>query len=200
MSSLFNYFDPNDLRSVVEACLSGNQVAQRCLYKKHFGYAKSICLRYTSFPEDAEEVMNEGFFKVFNNLKSYDPVYPFKAWLRTIMVNTAISYYRKHKKHSDDHITLEDAPNLRFEEDILSRITADEILNLVQMLKPDYKNVFLMHAVDGFNHREIADMLNINEATIRSQYIRARAKLQQLIRQYYPHFSPADLQSVNSFL
>jgi len=200
MNSLFNYFDPNDLRSVVEACLSGNQVAQRCLYKKHFGYAKSICLRYTSFPEDAEEVMNEGFFKVFNNLKSYDPVYPFKAWLRTIMVNTAISYYRKHKKHSDDHITLEDAPNLRFEEDILSRITADEILNLVQMLKPDYKNVFLMHAVDGFNHREIADMLNINEATIRSQYIRARAKLQQLIRQYYPHFSPADLQSVNSFL
>lgn len=180
--------------------MSGNQVAQRCLYKKHFGYAKSICLRYTSFPEDAEEVMNEGFFKVFNNLKSYDPVYPFKAWLRTIMVNTAISYYRKHKKHSDDHITLEDAPNLRFEEDILSRITADEILNLVQMLKPDYKNVFLMHAVDGFNHREIADMLNINEATIRSQYIRARAKLQQLIRQYYPHFSPADLQSVNSFL
>lgn len=200
MNSLFNYFDANDLRSVVEACLAGNQAAQRCLYKKHFGYAKSICLRYTSFPEDAEEVLNEGFFKVFNNLKSYDPVYPFKAWLRTIMVNTAISYYRKHKKHSDDRVALEDAPHLGSDEDIVSRMTADEILNLVQKLKPDYKNVFLMHAVDGFNHREIAEMLKLNEATVRSQYVRARAKLQQLMKQYYPHFCPTSVPAVNSFL
>lgn len=160
------------------------------MYQKYFGYAKSICLRYTSCLEESEEVLNEGFLKVFNNLKNYDPSYPFKVWLRTIMVNTAISYYRKHKKHIEDRTALEDVPELRLEEDIVSRITADEVLKLIQRLKPLYKNVFLLHAVDGYNHREIADMLQLNEATVRSQYIRARNQLQELIRQYYPYSYP----------
>ena len=179
-------FTENDFESVVKACLAGSNQAQRYVFKKYFGYSKSICLRYTSSTEEAEEVLNEGFLKVFVNLKSYDIAFPFKAWLRTIMINTAISYYRKNKKHSDDRIALEDAPNLHFDEDILDQITADEVLELIQQLKPLYKNVFLLHAVEGYNHREIAEMLELNEATVRSQYIRARFKIQDLIRQYYP--------------
>ena len=140
--------------------------------------------------EEAEEVLNEGFLKVFNNIERYDSGYPFKAWLRTIMVNTAISYYRKHKKHSEDMISLEDAPYPGFEEEIISQITADEILKLIQEIKPVYKNVFLMYVVDGYNHREIGDLLCINEATVRSHYVRARALLQHLIRKNYPHLYP----------
>jgi RNA polymerase sigma-70 factor, ECF subfamily len=191
-------FNEHDFESVVKACIAGNSQAQRHLYKQFFGYSKSICLRYTATTEEAEEVLNEGFLKVFNNLERYDPNHPFKAWLRTIMVNTAISYYRKHKKHTEDVIALEDAPYPKFEEDIISQITAEEILELIQKIKPVYKNVFLLYVVDGYNHREIADLLQINEATVRSHYVRARARLQHLIKQYYPHLFPSDW-AVKSF-
>ncbi|WP_025763450.1 RNA polymerase sigma factor [Dyadobacter tibetensis] len=183
-------FDENDFDSVVSACIAGNPQAQRSLYKQFYGYSKSICMRYTNSMEEAEEVMNEGFFKIFKNLERYDPGHPFKAWLRTIMVNTAISYYRKHKKHSEDVISIEDAPYPHFDENIIGQITADEILQLVQKIKPIYKNVFLMYVVDGYNHREIAELLDINEATVRSHYVRARARLQHLIQQYYPNLFP----------
>jgi RNA polymerase sigma-70 factor (ECF subfamily) len=191
-------FDENDFGSVIAACIIRNNQAQRHLYKQFFGYAKSICLRYSSSAEEAEDVLNEGFLKVFNHVDRYDQNHPFKAWLRTIMVNTAISYYRKHKKHHEDMISLEDAPYPRFDEDIVSQITADEILKLIQEIKPIYKNVFLLYVVDGYNHREIAEILQINEATVRSHYVRARARLQHLIKKYYPHLFPSDW-AVKSF-
>lgn len=183
-------FDENDFDAVVMACIAGNNQAQRYLYKKFFGYAKSICLRYTTSKEESEEVLNEGFLKVFRNLEGYDNTYPFKVWLRTIMVNTAISNFRKNKKHSEEKIALEDAPYLGFEEDIVSHITAEEILQLIQHIKPVYKNVFLLYVVDGYNHREVGELLGINEATVRSHYVRARALLQHLIKQNYPHLYP----------
>lgn len=183
-------YTEDDFQTVVDACVAGNNQAQRFLYKQFFGYAKSICLRYTSTKEEAEEVLNEGFLKVFKNLEAYDSSYPFKVWLRTIMVNTAISNYRKQKKHSEDRIALEDAPYLGFEEDIVSHITAEEILSLIQHIKPVYKNVFLLYVVDGYNHREVGDLLGINEATVRSHYVRARALLQHLIKRNYPHLYP----------
>ena len=183
-------FNENDLESVVAACVAGNSQAQRCLYKQFFGYAKSICNRYTSTKEEAEEVLNEGFFKVFKNIETYDASYPFKVWLRTIIVNTAISNYRKQRKHTEERIALEDAPYLGFEEDIVTHITAEEILTLIQHIKPVYKNVFLLYFVDGYNHREVGDLLGINEATVRSHYVRARAILQHLIKQNYPHLYP----------
>jgi RNA polymerase sigma-70 factor (ECF subfamily) len=183
-------FDENDFDAVVRACIAGNNQAQRYLYKKFFGYAKSICLRYTTSKEESEEVLNEGFLKVFRNLEGYDKTYPFKVWLRTIMVNTAISNFRKNKKHSEEKIALEDAPYLGFEEDIVSHITAEEILQLIQHIKPVYKNVFLLYVVDGYNHREVGELLGINEATVRSHYVRARALLQHLIKQNYPHLYP----------
>lgn len=185
-------FDENDFDTIVSACIAGNNQAQRHLYKQYFGYAKSICLRYTNSTEESEEVLNEGFFKVFKNLDRYDPRHPFKAWLRTIMVNTAISYFRKHKKHSAGVISLEDAPYPRFDDDILGQITADEILQIIQGIKPVYKNVFLLYVVDGYNHREIAELLHINEATVRSHYVRARARLQHLIKENYPNLFPSD--------
>jgi RNA polymerase sigma-70 factor (ECF subfamily) len=176
-----------DTDTLIVGCMAGDRQAQRLLFKKYFGYAKSICLRYTSFAEDAEEVLNEGFLKVLNNLKNYDEAYPFRAWLRTIMINTAISYNRKYKKHSRDRVDLEDAPYLSLDNDIIGEITAGEILDIIRQLKPLYRDVFLMHAVDGYNHREIAEMLEINEATVRSQYARARAQLKTLISEEFPY-------------
>ncbi|SEJ57671.1 RNA polymerase sigma-70 factor, ECF subfamily [Dyadobacter sp. SG02] len=182
-------FDPNDFRSVIAACIAGNSQAQHILFKKYFGYAKSICLRYTYSPEEAEEVLNEGFFKVFNNLEKYDPEQPFKAWLRTVMVNNAISYFRRNKKHYAARTAFDEIPEPGIAEDAVSGITAGEIMQLIHELKPIYKTVFLMYAVDGYSHKEIATMLEINEATVRSQYARARAQLQEVITVHYPELA-----------
>jgi RNA polymerase sigma-70 factor, ECF subfamily len=178
-------YPDHDMETVLSACIAGNHQAQRFLFKKFFSYSKSICLRYTSCNEEAEDVLNEGFLKVFNNLKTYDPTYPFKAWLRTLMVNTAISYNRKYKKHRDCRAELDDAPELGIAEDIVGDITAEEILELVQQLRPAYRDVFLMHVVDGFNHREIAQMLDLNEATVRSNFARARGQLKLLVEESF---------------
>ncbi|GAA4416609.1 hypothetical protein GCM10023187_48190 [Nibrella viscosa] len=184
-------FVENDLLSVIDACRANNAQAQRVLFKQFYGYAKSICLRYSSSIEEAEDVLNESFLKVFQRLDTYDASYPFKAWLRTILINTAISYYRKYHK-------LETGPapdpdmNVPFEDDVIDRIAADEILALVQELPSAYRTVFSMHVVDGYSLREIADMLQNNEATVRSHFLRARQRLQQAIKTAYPHLFPTD--------
>jgi RNA polymerase sigma-70 factor (ECF subfamily) len=187
----------NDFGRIISGCLAGNSQAQRLLYKQYFGYAKSICIRYTSCPEEVDEVLNEGFLKVFTHLRDFDEAYPFKVWVRTIMINTAISYYRKHKKHTQYRASYEDAPYLGFEEDIVSQITEQEILMLTQQIKPIYKNVFLLYVVDGYNHREIARLLEINEATVRSHYLRARVQLQNLIKANYPDLFKGESKAQN---
>ncbi|MFD2573118.1 RNA polymerase sigma factor [Spirosoma soli] len=178
-------FADNDLLSVIRACRANDPRAQRTLFKQFFGYAKSICLRYTSSTEEAEDVLNEGFLKAFQHLDSYDETLPFKAWLRTILVNTAISHYRKNQR-LEQHTSLEVGEQVAFNDDIVDQIAAEEILALVQQLSPTYRTVFMMHVVDGYSLHEIAGLLSHNEATVRSNYARARAKLQQLIKQAYP--------------
>ena len=177
--------------SVIAACRENNAQAQRTLFKQYFGYAKSICLRYSSTIEEAEEVLNEGFLKVFQHIQQYDTAQPFKAWLRTILVNTAISYYRKFHKF-EPNLALESVPDVAFDDDVVSYITADEILALVQELPPAWRTVFNLHVVDGYSLREIADLLPANEATVRSHFLRARQRLQQLIKMNYPHFFLTD--------
>lgn len=185
-------FDGDDFESLVEACIQGNNLAQRTVFKRYFSYVKGISLRYCSSYEEAEEVLSESFLKMFQNLHRYDPNQPFRAWLRTIVINTAISYYRKNNKHQKDRIALEDAPVPRFEDNVIEKLTGDEIIGLLQIIKPVYRSVFMLHVVDGYNHREIAAILDINEATVRSHYMRARARLQHLIKQYYPDLFPKD--------
>ena len=188
-------FTEDNFESIVEACLGGNEQAQRILFKQHFSFAKSVCLRYSSSHEEAEEILNESFLKVFQNLAKYDLNQPFKAWLRTILINTSISYYRKFHKQTKDTIRLDDAPYPRFDDNVVERITADEILDLVQQIKPIYRTVFLMYAVDGYSHREISDILQVNEATVRSHFVRARARLQHLIKRFYPDYVPVSWET-----
>ncbi|WP_247235551.1 RNA polymerase sigma factor [Telluribacter sp. SYSU D00476] len=177
-------FAEEDFESVVRACIAGSERAQRTLYGQYFGYAKSICLRYCS--SSADDVLNEGFLKVFQHLHRYDSGQPFKAWLRTILINTAISHYRRNVRYTKDTAGLEDATYSTFDEGVIEHITAEEILVLVQQMKPVYRMVFMMYVVEGYNHREIADLLEINEATVRSHYARARARLLHLIQRSYP--------------
>ncbi|MFT4033667.1 MAG: RNA polymerase sigma factor [Siphonobacter sp.] len=181
-------FTEDDLEQVIQACLAEDRRAQRVLFQQFFSYAKSICLRYSSSSEEAEEILNEGFLKVFKHLERYDSQLPFKAWLRTIMVNSAISYFRKNQKfHSE--IGFDNLPEPSLEEEVVNQISAEEILAIIQQLRPIYRTIFLMHVVDGYQLREIADQLNIKEGTVRSHFARARVLLQQLVIEAYPHVS-----------
>ncbi len=179
-------FDENDFDSVITACIAKNKRAERVLLKQFFGFAKSICQRYAANHEEVEEMMNDGFLKMFTNLERYDDTYPFKAWLRTIMVNTAIDYYRKNRKY---HLET-DIENMDFvlpDEDVISKISAKEILKMVQSLSPSYRIVFTLYVIEGYNHREIADLLGIKEGTSKSNLQDARKKLQLMIKDNYPH-------------
>ena len=176
----------DDLDSVIGACLQENREAQRILVKMFFGFAKSVCMRYSANNEETEEIINDGFLKVFNNLSKYDQSLPFKAWLRTIMVNTAIDHYRKNEKYQH-HVSLDDMEIAETGGDIISKITAEEILALIRRLPPAYRTVFTLHVIDNYTHREIADMLGIKEGTSKSNLQDARRKLQLMIKNTYPH-------------
>lgn len=191
-------FTDNDLLSVIEACRDNDVRAQRTLFRQYYSYAKSICLRYMANVDEADDVLNESFLKVFQHLGSYDSALPFKAWLRTIVVNTSISYHRKYHKldtisstPANPALTPPDIANT--DESVVERLSADEILALVQQLPPIPRTVFMMHVVDGYSLREVADNLNANEATVRSHFLRARLRLQELVtvanRSAHPHSS-----------
>jgi len=189
-------FTEDDLEDVILACRDNDSRAQRMLFQQFFGFVKGISLRYSSSTEEAEDILNESFLKVFQHLDRYDLQQPFKAWLRTIVVNTAISYYRKNQKFHGE-IGLDHIQEFGFEETVIEQISADEILGLVQQLKPIYRTVFTMHVVDGYQLREIADTLDLNEATVRSHFARARLQLQELVKESFPFFSEGRM--VNKF-
>jgi len=134
---------------------------------------------------EAEEIVNDVFLKLFNNLAKYDHSKPFQAWTRTIAVNTAIDYYRKNQKYTHQ-ADIDDVELTDTNFDVISKISAEEILMLVQKLPPSYRTVFTLFVVDGYNHREIADLLGIKEGTSKSNLQDARKKLQNLVKIYYP--------------
>ena len=179
-------FDKDDLESVLRACREQNPDAQKVLFKSYFSYAKNICQRYASNQEDAEEILNDGFMKVFQNIHRYENIQSFKAWFRTILVNTCINYYHKREKNLYS-LAVEHATMPVYDENVIDKMAAEDILALVQKLPTSYRTVFMMHVVDGYNHREIAEMLGINEGTSRSNFMKARLKLQEMIKTYYPH-------------
>jgi RNA polymerase sigma-70 factor, ECF subfamily len=173
------------LEDLIEGCKRGDGKAQKALYKHFFAYAKSICLRYCAWEEDADEVLNDSFVKVFRKIDQYNALQPFKMWLRTILINTAIDHYRRQQKLVP--IThVEHALDKPFDDTILENLSAQEILALVQKLTPGYRTVFMLYAIDGFNHREIGEMLGISEGTSKSNLSKAREKLQEMIRQHFP--------------
>lgn len=176
---------PRSLEVLLQECKQQNPDAQRDLFRLYFPYAKSICLRYTSSEMEAEEVLDDGFIKIFRKLEQFDTGQSFKAWLRTIMINTSIDHYRRNQKHAHT-LHLETAIDAPFDDRILDVLSAEEIMALVRQLTPAYRTVFMMYAVDGYNHREIGEILGINEGTSKSNLAKARQKLQEMIKKSNP--------------
>lgn len=179
------HINPPELSEMIRACKAQHPLGQRKLYEHFYSYVKSICLRYASRLEDCEEIMDDSFIKVFRSIEKYDFERPFKYWLRTIVVNTAIDFYRQSQRMLKSH-TLEDHSYLSIDDETLSRLSCDEILKVVQKLSPAYRNVFMMFVMDGYSHKEIGSRLNITEGTSKSNLAKARMKLQELLIKEYP--------------
>lgn len=167
---------------LLQGCLEQNRSSQKALYRQYFGYSMSICLRYSPNREEAVEIVNDGFMKVFTRIGTYDPKRSFKSWLGKIMVNTAIDHYRANHKHFH-HDGLESALDRESPVSVIDKISYDELISLVQQLPASYRTVFNLHVVDGYKHEEIAEMLSVSVGTSKSNLFKARELLKTKIRQ-----------------
>lgn len=169
------------LPQIIEGCRQHDRKYQKKLYQLYYQHTLGVALRYVSSLEDAREIVNDVFLKIFSQIEHYHTELPFKPWLTKITVFTAIDFYRKHIKnhpHSDD---LEVAVGVGVPADIISRISAQELCDLVQLLPPSYRTAINLYAIDGFNHQEIAVLLGISVGASKSNLFKARAKLKLLM-------------------
>jgi RNA polymerase sigma-70 factor (ECF subfamily) len=169
-----------ELHQLIRGCIKQDRKCQKMLYKAFYGFAMGICLRYAGNRDEAAEVMNQGFFKVFTHIESYDLSRPFKAWLGKIMMNVSIDFYRANLKmaYTDD---LETAEHISDGELADRNLNYNDLLAMVQKLPQAYRTVFNLFAIEGYSHEEIGSMLNINAGTSKSNLHKARQKLKQMI-------------------
>ena len=150
-----------------------------------YAYGMSITLRYSESREEAAEILNDAFMKVFTNIKDFNREKPFKPWLRRIIINTAINQYHKNKQFREkESVALEDQ-SIRTREKILPGISYDEIIEMVQQLSPSYRTVFNLYVIEGFKHREIAEMLDIAVGTSKSNLAKAKKNLQAILEKNF---------------
>jgi RNA polymerase sigma factor (sigma-70 family) len=168
---------------LVKECLKGSAAAQKQLYELFASPMLNICYRYTKSIADAEDVLQEGFVKVFLNLHKFRFEGELGGWIRRVMVTTAINYLKKNSRYQTElafpeehlHAIPGNYPEMRLE--------AKELADLIRQLPPGYQTIFNLYAVEGYNHTEIGEILGVKESTSRSQYARARALLIQWIDQ-----------------
>lgn len=154
------------------------------LYQMYYNYGMSISLRYASNRDEASEILNDSFMKIFSNLKKFDLTKPFKPWLRKIVVNTAINHY--HKKQREIQVEeMEKAKNEFDTEKILSGISYQEVIGLLQKLPPAYRTVFNLYVIEGYSHEEIASMLNIAIGTSKSNLFKAKEQLKLILTDFF---------------
>lgn len=166
---------------MVAGCLKGDAVAQKALYQTYARKMMSVCMRYAGSYEDAKDILQDGFVKVFQKMDRYRGDGPLGGWIARTMVNTALDQIRRNKplQYSQD---LTEAEYLHAtDEKAIGRMTTDEILSLIQQLPPGYRTVFNLFAIEGYPHKEIGEMLGISENTSKSQFMKARAYLRKLL-------------------
>jgi RNA polymerase sigma-70 factor (ECF subfamily) len=169
-----------EIKSIIEGCVRGDKRAQDTLYKKYASLLYGVCLRYAKNKMEAEDVLQEVFVKIYNNIHTYHHDGSFEGWLRRIAANTSITQYRKNLKHAyqEDVDDLVKSKNDPIEVEDLE-FTAEEMMICINKLPAGYKTVFNLYVIEGFMHKEIADMLDIDVNTSKSQLSRAKTYLQR---------------------
>ncbi len=171
----------HELEALVNGCLRGDRKSQELLYKQFYGYAMSVCLRYSRNKEEALEILNDGFLKVFTKTEKYNFQKSFKGWLRKILINTALDHYRQNLKHYYQE-DVEAATNTAMQDTVLGNLAHEELIKLIQRLSPAYRMVFSLFVIDGYSHEEIAAQLNISVGSSKSNLARARINLKEMLK------------------
>jgi RNA polymerase sigma factor (sigma-70 family) len=166
---------------LISESILGNSKMQKILYQRFAVTMYCQCLRYTKNAADTEDVLQEGFIKVFVNLPQYRNEGSFEGWMRKIMTRTALSHLRNNKKYSC-HTDLEYAQEIN-EPTVFDKLAEKDITGIVTKLSPGFKKMFVLHVIEGYNHREIAAILGCTESSSKSQFYRSRILLQKILQQ-----------------
>jgi RNA polymerase sigma-70 factor (ECF subfamily) len=168
-------------QAIIAGCLHNDPTAQRELYNRYSPKMLSVCYRFAQNREDAEDMLQEGFIKVFTQMHTFQNKGAFEGWIRRIIVHTCINFLKKYKKFNES-MDLAYATNLQSkDETVPSMMQGKQVVECIRILPLGYKTVLNLYAIEGFSHREIGLMLDIEESTSRSQYTRAKAMLENLL-------------------
>ncbi|MEM7105098.1 MAG: sigma-70 family RNA polymerase sigma factor [Bacteroidota bacterium] len=167
-------------KELIDGCIAGNRNCQEVLYRYFSPKMFGICLRYGSDYHSSEDILQEGFIKVFNNLNKFRGDGSFEGWLKRIFINTAIEHYRKSQNHKG-HTELDAVRANAVNGVAIQNLATQDLLKLVQKLSPGYRMVFNLYVIEGFSHKEIAQKMGISEGTSKSQLARARVILQNMV-------------------
>jgi RNA polymerase sigma factor (sigma-70 family) len=170
---------------LIKNCLNNDRASQKQLYHQYADVMLGVCYRYTKSLVDAEDVLQEGFIRVFKNLQQYRQQGELGAWIRRIMVTTALNFLKRNARYQNDlafdklemHPVADDNPEVLLD--------TKELASLIQQLPTGYQTIFNLHAVEGYSHVEIGELLGITDGTSRSQYARARALMIVWVKKYY---------------
>lgn len=179
------------LQALIDGCLKGDRRSQQAIHKMFYGKMKAVCMRYTRDSDQAMDVLQEGFLKVFNNLEKYTGVGTFEGWMRRIMVNLSIDRYRRLKH---DLVLLgeqndienwsggtDDETDDSDENEEIYDITPEQIIDAMQQLTPAYRTVFNLYVYEDYTHQDIAEALGISVGTSKSNYAKAKKNMRKLL-------------------
>jgi len=170
----------NNDEELLKGCLKGDRSSQEELYRKYARKMYGICLSYANDSDSAQDMLQDGFVKIFKKIKSYDRQGSFEGWIKRIITNTAIDQFRS-KKRLNNYIEYSDSKYVSESSSIYQKLSFDEILKFIRKLPEGARVIFDLFAVEGYSHKEIAMKLKISEGTSKSQYNRARSLLQKMI-------------------
>jgi RNA polymerase sigma-70 factor (ECF subfamily) len=173
-----------DLQQLIKDCIRQKPAAQRQLYELLAPAMLGVCYRYTKSHQDAEDVMQEGFVKMFNHLDDFNNTGEFGGWVRRIMVTTALNYLKKNKRYRTEMVFAEVPLHPVAASQAEANLSVKEMADLIRQLPTGFQTIFNLYAIEGYTHVEIGQMLGISEGTSKSQYARARYLLMEWIEKY----------------
>jgi RNA polymerase sigma-70 factor (ECF subfamily) len=175
----------SDIKNIIKGCLAGDRRDQELLYRRHSSKLYAVCLQYSGNDDEARDILQEGFIKIFDNLKNYKHEGSFEGWMRRIVVNTALEKFRsRHNLFRVDDIDTISEPEADPDNEDYSGLEAVDLLYIIRELPPKYRMVFNLYAIEGYSHKEIGTMLSISEGTSKSNLSRARIILQRKVGSY----------------
>jgi len=175
----------SETKKIIKGCLTGDRRDQELLYRRYAPKLYAVCLQYSGNDEEARDILQEGFIKIFENLSHYKHEGSFEGWMRRITVNTALEKFRsKHNLYRVDDIDAIQEPDAEPDNQDYAGLEANDLLEIIRELPPKYRMVFNLYAIEGYSHKEISSMVSISEGTSKSNLSRARIILQRRVGSY----------------